>query len=299
MMNKKIKWILSFFTISFIAISILFEIGAPYLIIKPLRIHRSIIPDSLGMSYETLDIKVDSALNIKGWLCKPKTNPKAIIVVVHGIGGNKEGLLNTASFLIQNNIAAVIYDQRAHGESGGTYCTFGYYEKIDVQKLIDEVEKRYPSIPVGIWGSSLGGAVAIQSIAIDKRIKFGIVESTFSDLDSIVYDYMKLRLGFQNHFLAERALHNAEKIAHFDAKYVKPFLAVQQIKQPMFFAHGDKDENISMQYCNTIYKYCASSEKQITIVNGAGHHNLATIGGESYLNKMLQFIKKSIEHSKQ
>ena len=64
---------------------------------------------------------------------------------------------------------------RGHGESRGTYCTFGYKEKYDIVSVIDEImlDKRL-SKNIGIWGQSLGGAIALQTMAIDKRIKYGV-----------------------------------------------------------------------------------------------------------------------------
>jgi cephalosporin-C deacetylase-like acetyl esterase len=48
----------------------------------------------------------------------------------------------------------------------------------------------------GVWGQSLGGAIGLQAIGFDKRIKFGIIESAFSSFKITVDDYFKLYAGF-------------------------------------------------------------------------------------------------------
>jgi len=71
------------------------------------------------------------------------------------------------------------------------YSTYGYHEKNDISLIIDEIKKKQPNTKLGIWGNSLGGAIALQAIEKDKRLEFRIIESTFTDLNQIVYDYQK------------------------------------------------------------------------------------------------------------
>ena len=134
---------------------------------------------------------------------------------------------------------SVLIDLRAHGESQGKYCTFGYYEKQDLRILLDSISKiKNLNTNYGIWGQSLGGAVAMQTLAIDKRLKFGIIESTFSDLNTIIHDYFKLKLGFDIPFISNYFIWRAEKIANFKVSEVAPCQSAKLIKQPVFMAHG-------------------------------------------------------------
>jgi pimeloyl-ACP methyl ester carboxylesterase len=59
----------------------------------------------------------------------------------------------------------VAFDSRAHGESDGDACTYGFYEKRDLVQLIDSL----PAGPVVLIGVSLGAAVALQTAAIEPR----------------------------------------------------------------------------------------------------------------------------------
>ena len=73
------------------------------------------------------------------------------------------------------------YDSRAHGESGGDACTYGFYEKKDLSRAID----RLGGGPVLAFGISLGAAVALQSAADDPRIARVVAVSAFSDLRTV------------------------------------------------------------------------------------------------------------------
>lgn len=289
-----------------IFIALLFVIGiigyiltihvAPYAIIQPQKINLPIIPLQLGLQSEKLTINTKDNISLKGYYIHSKQEEtRGIMILIHGIGGCKEHFLNLSASLANKGIASVIFDGRAHGESGGQYCTYGFYEKHDISVIVDEIKKRNPSLKIGIWGNSLGGAIAIQALELDKRIEFGIIESTFADLDQIVYDYKKNILGgFGVRFISDAALQEAGNIANFNPEKVKPIHAVKNIQQPMFIAHGDSDQNINYNYGKLLYENLASAEKEFILVEGAGHFDVGQKGGESYSKKLLRFINKQL-----
>ena len=107
---------------------------------------------------------------------------KGTIILLHGIRSRKEQYLELSNYLSLRGYNTVALDLRAHGSSEGVHCTFGVKEKRDVASLIDELYSLGLENNLGVWGQSLGGAVAIQSTAFDDRIQFAIVESTFTNL---------------------------------------------------------------------------------------------------------------------
>lgn len=269
---------------------------APYAIIQPQKINLAITPESLNLQSETLSIQVEDSIKLKGyWIQSNTTKTKGIMILIHGIGGCKEHFLGLAGNLANNGIASIVFDGRAHGESGGKYCTYGYYEKQDISKIVDLIKQENPTLPIGIWGNSLGGAIAIQALEHDKRIEFGIIESTFTELGQIVYDYQKkMCKGIGVRFITDTALREAGKIANFNPDEVKPIRSVANIQQPIFIAHGNHDENISYTYGKQLYDNTASKEKEFILVEGAGHFDVFAKGGKNYENKLMSFINKQL-----
>ena len=53
----------------------------------------------------------------------------------------------------------VAYDSRAHGNSTGDACTYGYFEKDDLRLVLDQLN----ASNVVLLGTSLGAAVALQA----------------------------------------------------------------------------------------------------------------------------------------
>lgn len=265
----------------------------PYMIIKPLRNSESITPKDLGLQADNLDIKTDSSITLKGYyIYSLLDTPKGVMIIVHGIGSCKEHQLSQAGDLAQMGIETVIYDSRAHGESTGKYCSYGYHEKKDISAIVDLIEKKSPNLKIGIWGNSLGGAMAIQALEYDKRIQFGVIESTFTDLHQITFDYKKrLFKGFGVRWYSDFVLGIAAKKADFNPNDVKPIESVKHIEQPMFMAHGKLDESISYEYGVALYDSLKSKNKTLELVENAGHFSLYKRGDKEYSTKVLDFIE--------
>jgi len=292
---KKLKYALLLCTLLFLlAAGFLLHFVAPYAIIKPYKAHIALTPEDLSLRSEALTIVVEDSIALKGYHIQANTDTtKAVILFVHGIGGCKEHFLEFAAALANLGYASVLFDGRAQGQSGGQYCTFGFYEKQDIAAIVDTIRQRAPNLKIGIWGNSLGGAIALQALEADERISFGVVESTFADLGQIVFDYKKRYLkGLGIRFLSDYALSRAAAIARFDPGDVRPFKSAENIEQPVLIAHGDADQAISVAYGKLLYQQLKSPEKEIVIVPGGGHYDLGRKGGKNYQTKLLGFLEK-------
>lgn len=269
---------------------------APYAIIQPGRVHLNSTPADYNMSYKKLSLETTDNINLVGYHIKSqKDHTKGVLILVHGVGGCKEHFVALGAKLAKIGIASYLFDERAHGESGGKYCTYGFYEKHDISKIVDVAKQTYPNIPIGIWGNSLGGAVALQAMEIDKRLEFGVIESTFTNLHQITFDYKKRVLqGIGIRAISDYALQRAGKIANFNPEKVQPIAAVKNIEQPIFIAHGDKDIHISIKYGRALYMHLKSKDKVWYPIEGGTHVNMSKQGGKAYQNALLKFINENL-----
>jgi predicted alpha/beta-fold hydrolase len=137
---------------------------APYAIIKPYRTHEKITPKELGLSGKSVEILTKDSLKLAGYFIESQQDStKGIIILVHGIGACKEHFLGLSASLAEKGIATFLFDGRAHGESEGNYCTYGFQEKYDISAIVDYLQEENPNTPIGIWGNSLGGTTANHS----------------------------------------------------------------------------------------------------------------------------------------
>lgn len=113
-------------------------------------------------------------------------NPEArgAVLLVHGIGAEKAQFLPAVSALYQRGYHVLAYDQRNHGESGGSACTLGVVEKEDVRRAWDLLlaRTRGASIPRLLFGISMGGAAAQGALPALSGVDGLILDSTFADV---------------------------------------------------------------------------------------------------------------------
>src|SRR5947199_4291190 len=103
------------------------------------------------------------------------------MVYLHGVADNRTSAAGAIARFVPRGFDVIAYDSRAHGESGGTACTYGFFEKHDLHRVIDTIEPG----PIVLVGTSLGAAVALQEAAFDRRVAAVVAAETFSDLETV------------------------------------------------------------------------------------------------------------------
>lgn len=266
----------------------------PYAILQPQRVKATNYLEIQNVEYEEIKLVSKDSISLQGYYVKSNLDTAyASIILIHGIGGCKEHFSKLAIDLANQGYDSWLFDNRAHGESGGEYTTYGFFEKQDVSTIIDTIEKENPESKIGIWGNSLGGAIAIQTIENDKRVDFGIIESTFTDLNQIVQDYQRrYAFGFGFQWICDLTLEKAGAIAGFNPKLVKPIESVKNIHCPILIAHGNEDENIKYEYGRQLFNSLKAEDKVFVTVDKADHYNMFSVGGEKYKYKLFTFLKR-------
>lgn len=250
--------------------------------------------ETYSKDFKRMAIESNDGLKLAGLYMRTEKKPmKGSVILIHGIRSSKEYLLPIAQWLNEKGYNALLIDQRAHGDSEGKYCSFGFQEKQDVYLWVDKLmSTEEVTGPIGIWGQSLGGAVALQSMANDERIKFGIIESAFSDFESIVHDYFELFLGFDCPFITDYLIWRAGQVASFDPELVVPAEAARQIHQPIIMVHGERDNRIKIRYAKANFEHIASCDKTFITYPEATHFNIWKVGGEDYFERVERFLER-------
>ena len=262
----------------------------PYSGIKPFRRHGTGIPSDFGLKYENFTVQNDST-KIVGYYI-PNDTAKGTLICTHGISANKERNISFAKKLHDIGYNVVLIDLRAHGGSGGDYCTFGYYEKYDLQKVIDFVTTKTTNTNIGIHGHSLGGAVALQTLELEPRLKFGVIESTFTNFFDVTYEYSDDFTGIKNRNLCNYVTEKSAKIAHFEREKINPEESCRHITVPIFMEHGTDDEKIPFVMGQKNFVALASKDKTFYPIQNGSHSRVQAQGGEAYWNAMKAFLER-------
>jgi pimeloyl-ACP methyl ester carboxylesterase len=201
---------------------------------------------------------------VRGWDCAASGPRRGALVYLHGVADNRTGASGVIRRFTRRGLDVVAYDSRAHGESGGDVCTYGFYEKQDLRRVVAAL----PPGPVVLIGTSLGGAVALQAAANDQRISGVVAAEVFSDLTIIVRERAP---RFTPDGLLRDALRTAGERGRFDVEQVSPVRAAASIRVPVLLVHGAADIDTTPAHSQRVLN-ALNGPKRLILVNGARHN---------------------------
>ena len=225
---------------------------------------------------------------LKGWRCHAAGQPRATVIYLHGVADNRGSAIGAISRFSSRGYDVIAYDSRAHGESEGAACTYGYFEKHDLMRIIDTVEHQ----PVVLIGTSLGAAVALQAAALDSRIAALVSAETFSDLRTVAAERAPSVL---TDGLIAKAFRVAEASVHFQVDAVSPMASAKHIHVPVLLIHGANDLETSPAHSDRVFS-ALSGRKRLIRVEGAAHNG--SLRAESVWAEIDAFIEQSVQSAK-
>jgi pimeloyl-ACP methyl ester carboxylesterase len=266
-----------------VALTQLPSIGANALL-YPARRHVTIAPPE-GCVTRTVDA-VDVTLT--GWQCDAPAR-RGTLVFLHGRADNRASALGYIRRFVPLGLNVVAFDSRAHGDSTGDWCTYGYFEQDDLRRILDTV----PPGPIVLVGHSLGAAVALQEAAHDARVTAIVAIAPFSDLRTIATE--RAPFVFTRGSI-DRAIARAEADAHFHVDAVSPVIAARSIAVPALLVHGERDVNTAPAHSVRILAALAGP-KRLILVPDAGHNDALPAGVWEEIERWI-LTATSARHSK-
>ena len=88
----------------------------------------------LGARFEPVEIGAEDGIVLRAWLFHPAAPATDAVIVQHGFGDTRHGVLRLAEALLRNGFAVLTPDSRGHGSSGDAVVTFGIRESGDLRR---------------------------------------------------------------------------------------------------------------------------------------------------------------------
>jgi acylglycerol lipase len=124
----------------------------------------------------TWEAKDGQTLFARAW--KPDGEPKACIILVHGLGEHSGRYKHMAEFFTEEGYAFFAFDLTGHGKSSGKRGHSSYNDLInEIDGFLTEIRNQYPVIPLFLYGHSLGGALVLYYISQKKPSLAGAIIS--------------------------------------------------------------------------------------------------------------------------
>jgi pimeloyl-ACP methyl ester carboxylesterase len=126
------------------------------------------VPADLGFEVEEVTFKSEDGITLAGWFTPPQNG--ATVILLHGYGGNRMGMIWHAQQLVNAGYGVLMYDERASGESTGEYRSYGWEDTRDVKAAIQFLNSRKAGENIGVMGCSTGASIAVYSAALYPEI---------------------------------------------------------------------------------------------------------------------------------
>jgi len=263
------------------------------MVISPPRYHGTITPDVFGLEYERVEFTTEDSIVLKGWFV-PASDPKATIILLHGFGTDKSDLLEIALFLLRENFSVLLFDFRAHGESGGKHCSLGFFEKLDLMAAVQFLKNRGESW-IGTMGLSMGGTVALLEAASNTDIYATVSEGAYLSFRSAVRDFAKAYYHSPEFPFIPPAVWAAGKRLGIKPGALDLSLYVGKISpRPILIIHSKDDREIKLRNALTIYK-SANEPKELWLVDKAGHLGAYAVEKREYERRVIVFFNKYLK----
>jgi len=261
-------------------------------------------PDQYKLAYETIDFATADGVRLRGWFIpaaggeSPLREDKSgrTIILCHGWGSNRGELLRDTHFLAEHGFNLFYFDFRASGESKGVTSSVGYLETRDFDAAYDFLKTNRPeaAAAVGVFGTSMGGSVAIYSAAKYPEIVCLLAENTFLSYNRVVANWSWRRLKTPYFPLVAMTLFFVRRKLKADPEPYSPRYSVTGVKIPALFINGDNDDLVPLADAKVLFAMCPSEKKEMWVIAGASHAKCAEVGGEVYRDKVTAFFAEQL-----
>lgn len=254
--------------------------------------HRT--PADVGLE-DWLDVSFPSTdgIQINAWFIPVNSEtPSPILIYVHGLGSNREGLLDQAKLLYDHGYSALLLDLRNHGDSKGDITTMGLQEILDVEGAVDFLigQPEVDSDRIGLVGHSLGGAIVIRAAAHIPLVKATIAESAFTSLEDNIEQGVREMTGLPSFPFAPMIVWFGEREAGAKIHLVRPIDDLEKIAtRAILFIHGEQDTLVDVSNSRNLFD-AAKEPKEIYIIPNAGHGGLVEADPEEFEKRVVTFL---------
>ncbi|MFH1047155.1 MAG: alpha/beta fold hydrolase [Patescibacteria group bacterium] len=212
--------------------------------IRPKRLVSVAAPEHYGIEYENVSLVTEDAVQIAGWYFPSEGDPTdQAIIVLHGYPTDKGDLLARSKFLLKDYNLLLI-DFRYFGQSDGSYTTIGAKEVKDLLAAVEFLKDRNMS-KIGVYGISMGGAVALMGIPLaGEQINAVVSEAAYGNLAMMTREMYRY-LGPLERPLTWTTVMASRLLLGIDPEHVSPAEAVRDQDTPVLLVHSREDKVIS------------------------------------------------------
>lgn len=228
-----------------------------YISIRPPKLVSSITPSQLNLRYEDVSFRTADGLMLRGWHVPAAKKTDGTVILLHGYPADKGNILPPLAFL-QEQFNLLLFDFRYLGESEGRYSTAGAKEVEDLLAAVRFLKSRGID-EVGVWGFSMGGAVALMAIENAPEIRAVVAESSYANLADMALQLFRVPLI--NYPIAYLIRLWANLFLGIDLREVSPADKIRNSTIPILITHSSADAVIPFAQAKALQEALADNPR--------------------------------------
>ncbi|MGZ3615105.1 MAG: alpha/beta hydrolase [Thermodesulfobacteriota bacterium] len=266
----------------------------------------------------------DTRIYFQNWL--PEGEPKAILLIVHGLAEHSGRYMNLVNHLVPLGYAVHGFDHPGHGKSDGTRVYVERFEDYtDTIKVY--FDRMRPAKPVFLVGHSMGGLIAALYLLDHQREMTGAVLSgpavkvpgkitPTTVLVGKIFSALMPRFGLLGldaegvsrdpavvqAYINDPLVHSGKITARLAAEMLKAMQHISaqasKITLPIMIVQGTADRLVDPAGARMLYDAVGSADKEIKIYEGFYHEVFNEPERERVLHDVERWIEVHLDSRK-
>lgn len=259
--------------------------GLGWVLSRPVPAH--IGPAPVSLDAEPVAFASESGSTIHGWLSRAPS-ARGAMLLLPGVRANRLSMVGRAEFLRRSGYSTLLIDFQATGESAGEAITFGWRERFDVLASVRYLNARMPGQPVGVIGTSLGGAATLLA-APPLEIRAAVLEAVYPSIDRAIANRLHMRLGPFESAVTPLLLLQLRPRLHVATDDLRPVDHVARLGCPILVVGGALDQHTTVADTQLLFA-AAREPKELWLIPNAAHVDFLEFVGDAYRDRILAFL---------
>lgn len=218
-------------------------------------------------------------------------------LLLHGYTGWKEEMYQFAYWYHQQGFHVLVPDLRCQGESEGDFIGMGWTDHYDCELWISHILAQTPEAEIVLHGQSMGAATALimaGSPEMSEHIAAVVADSAYTEAYEMFGDKITEWFHLPAAPFVDSACLMLRLRGGYNLRDASPLKAVAGSRVPTLFIHGDQDRMIDVGMSCELFE-AASCEKELFVVEGAGHAQAQDKNPEEYYGRIGTFLNRYLQ----